>query len=158
MTDNTPRSCCFTGHRIIRKQDSGGIYDAIKNEIRNLSERGISNFISGGALGFDMLAAEAVLELRDGELPFITLELMLPCENQAIKWRESERVRYAGIISRADKVGYTSREYTPTCMAERNRAMVDASEHCIAYMYKSFGGTAYTVRYVNDTDKGLTLI
>lgn len=153
-----PRSCCFTGHRIIRKQDSDRIYDAIKSEIRNLSERGISNFISGGALGFDMLAAEAVLELREGELAFITLELMLPCENQTIKWRESERERYAAIISRADKVSYTSREYTPTCMAERNRAMVDASEHCIAYIYKSFGGTAYTVRYVNETDKGLTLI
>lgn len=158
MDNNTPRSCCFTGHRIIRRQDRETIVDSVKSEIRRLAECGITNFISGGALGFDMLAAEIVLELKEHELEFITLELMLPCENQAVKWHAAERERYEAILARADKVRYISREYTPTCMAERNRAMVDACEHCVAYVYKSFGGTAYTVRYVNECDKALTLI
>ncbi len=158
MGNGTQRSCCFTGHRIIRTQDRPTLGDALKNEILRLAKSGIVNFISGGALGFDMLAAEAVIELRDSNLASVTLELMLPCENQAIKWHESERVRYEGIIARADKVVYVSKEYTPTCMSERNRAMVDASEHCIAYIYKSFGGAASTVKYVNECGKGLTLI
>jgi len=155
---NSVRSCCFTGHRVIRAEDHEDLAERVRVEIRRLAESGIENFIAGGALGFDMIAAREVVSLREWELPGITLELILPCENQHVKWRAAEQQEYMRILAAADKVSYISKEYTPVCMQMRNRAMVDASEHCIAYIYRSFGGTAATVRYANECDKELTLL
>lgn len=47
----------------------------------------------------------------------------------------------------ADKVVYTSKEYTRGCMHKRNRHLVDNSSICIAYLTEQSGGTAYTVDY-----------
>ncbi len=157
-SDVENKSCCFTGHRIIRTQDRVDIADRLYNAVCELYNKGIKNFISGGALGFDMLAAEIVIKMRETDFPDITLELMLPCFNQDLKWHISEKNRYARILSMADKIVYVSENYSPMCMALRNRKMVDSAVHCIAYVYKSFGGAAYTVKYVNEKDIGLTLI
>lgn len=152
------KSCCFTGHRIIRTQDRVDITERLYSAVYELYEKGITHFISGGALGFDMLAAETVIKMRETNFSDITLELMLPCRNQADKWYDSEKNRYSQILAAADKITYISEEYNPMCMALRNRKMVDAAVHCIAYVYKSFGGTAYTVKYANEKEIGLTLI
>ena len=54
---------------------------------------------------------------------------------------------YESIKEQADKVVYTSEEYTRGCMHKRNRHLVDNSSVCIAYLTESKGGTAYTVDY-----------
>ena len=62
---------------------------------------------------------------------------------------------YEDIKSKADKVVYTSQEYTRGCMHKRNRHLVDNSSACIAYLTESKGGTAYTVDYAKKN--GLTV-
>ena len=56
--------CCFTGHRIIKKNIIPLIKQNIAIEIRKLITQGVTYFIVGGALGFDTLAAQTVLDLK----------------------------------------------------------------------------------------------
>lgn len=97
-------------------------------------------------MGFDTMAAQTVLSLKLKH-PEIKLILVLPCQSQADRWSEEDRAVYEEIKRKADKVKYTSIEYTSGCMHKRNRHLVDNSSVCVSYMTKSTGGTAYTVDY-----------
>lgn len=57
---------------------------------------------------------------------------------------------------KADKVVYTSQEYTRGCMHKRNRHLVDNSSACISYLTENKGGTFYTVNYAKS--KGVEVI
>ncbi len=139
-------TCCFTGHRNIAKEDLPELQRRLELLLRELAAKGVTNFIAGGAIGFDMLAAETVLQLRQ-ELPYLKLRLAIPCEGQDIKWSEKDKERYSALLEQADEVIYTAQEYTAGCMHLRNRYMVDNSAYCIAYLKYSKGGTLYTVNY-----------
>ncbi len=118
----------------------------LKESILELINDGYLYFGAGGALGFDTLAAQVVLDLKS-EHPQIKLILVLPCLSQSNGWNEDDQVIYENIKSLADKVVYTSREYTRGCMHNRNRHLVDNSSACICYLTEATGGTAYTVEY-----------
>ena len=150
-------TCMFTGHRLIRNADKGRIRTCLMQEIEKMYSAGVRTFISGAALGFDILAAMTVLEFREKHGD-VRLSLYLPCRNQHIKWKESEKRVYAKLLEAADEVKYVSDEYTSFCMHARNDAMVKASQHCIAYCYKNFGGTAYTVKRALQADLNMVLI
>ena len=89
-------------------------------------EQGYRYFGVGGALGFDMLAAQTVLELK-GEYPEIKLILVLPCENQTRGWDQAYVEEYERIKAAADKVVYTSKDYYSGCMHKRNRYLADTA-------------------------------
>ena len=140
---------CFSGHRRL-PQNCEELRAKLKKEIIGLIERGVVFFGAGGALGFDMLAEETVLELKR-EYPHIKLVLVLPCppEQQTLKWRADQRQRYYEIRERADKVKVLSPQYTDDCMLARNRHLVDCSAYLICYLREQRGGTAYTVDYAD---------
>lgn len=117
-------------------------------------EQGYRYFGAGGALGFDTLAAQTVLRLKQ-TYPQIKLILVLPCLSQTKGWKTEDITEYERIKAAADKVVYTSQEYTRGCMFKRNRHLVDSSSLCIAYLTEQTGGTAYTVEYARS--KGLKI-
>lgn len=104
------KTCCFTGHRpksLPFGYDEGAegckrlkalLTESIEKQI---IENGVTHFISGMAMGVDIYAAEAVLELKE-KYPHITLECAIPCETQANRWSEGWRNRYFDIIYRSD--------------------------------------------------------
>ena len=139
-------TCCFTGHRIIPSGEKETIRNLLETAIEKAIQDGYRFFGAGGALGFDTLAAQTVLTLKQ-QYPHIRLILVLPCINQANGWKQADIDEYERIKSLADKVVYTSTEYTYGCMHKRNRHLVDNSSLCICYLTKVSGGTAYTVRY-----------
>lgn len=143
------KTCCFTGHRRIPTEDYAAISKRLEQIIRELYRQGIIYYGAGGALGFDTLAADTVLRLRE-ELPEIRLILVLPCLNQTKGWAPKDVEHYEDIKKRTDKVVYISREYAPGCMHKRNRHLVDYSSVCVAYLTHSSGGTAYTVGYARE--------
>ncbi len=108
-------------------------------------EKGVVNFISGGALGFDMLAAESVARIRESR-PEIRLILYLPCRNQSAKWSNNAKFYYRLMLSRADEILYVSEEYDKGCMQRRNMRMIWDSAYCIAYCVLGMSGTGQTVR------------
>ncbi|MDE7194129.1 MAG: DUF1273 domain-containing protein [Oscillospiraceae bacterium] len=141
---------CFSGHRRLPR-DCGELRSRLRSAIVSLIEQGVVFFGAGGALGFDMLAEETVLELK-GQYPHIKLILVLPCpaEQQTLKWNSQQRERYYGIHGKADKIRTVSPRYTPDCMLARNRCLVDNSAHLVCYLRQNSGGTFYTVNYAEN--------
>ena len=135
-----------TGHRDIPPEVKPYIAKQLERILRNLIGDGIRYFGSGGARGFDLMAADAVLQLKK-EFPHIRLIMVLPCREQTRGWRGEDLRHYERVLSQADKVVYVQEEYMPGCMQKRNRHLVDNSSVCVAYCTKEYGGTAYTVRY-----------
>lgn len=164
---NEIKTCCFTGHRPQKlpfgynEEDERCIElkENLKKEIiRQIEENGVTHFITGMALGLDMFAAEAVLELKE-TYENITLEAAIPCENQCSKWAENLRDRYFSIAEHCDRETLLSTQYTRDCMHKRDRYMVDNSEVIIAlYIEGTPGGTKYTVDYARKKGKEIVFI
>lgn len=158
--------CCCTGHRPKSFPFKYGVdFKKHKIYLRKLEEKvllainkyGITNFISGMALGVDLDFAEIVLNLR--EQFHVTLECAIPCPNQTLNWSGEDKLRYENILKRADKSYLVSPRYTPDCMLKRNRYMVDKSELIIAVFNGiQKGGTWYTLDYANKENKKIELI
>lgn len=140
-------SVCFTGHRNIKKEDLPALIERLDVLIERCAQRGFTNFIAGGAVGFDTLAAKRVIEARSRR-PEITLELILPCRDQTSRWKDLRDINtYRDLKGEADRVEYLQIFYDAECMMKRNRKMVDSSSVCIAYFNGKSGGTANTLEY-----------
>lgn len=140
------QTVCFTGHRKIPAEQAGALGRQLKSTLIQLINDGYRYFGAGGALGYDTLAAQTVLELKT-QYPDVKLILVLPCLSQTRGWSARDIEIYEDIKNKADKVVYTSQEYTKGCMHKRNRHLVDNSSVCVCYLTESTGGTAYTVDY-----------
>lgn len=57
--------CSFSGHRSIPSDQLPQLEKRLEAELCNLIHCGFTKFRAGGALGFDTLAAQAVLRLRE---------------------------------------------------------------------------------------------
>ncbi len=146
------RSVCFSGHRAVRAFEAEALRDRLSRAIDIYIRRGYDTFICGGAIGFDTMAAEEIIEKKKLR-PSLKLVLALPCRDQTSKWTKLEDiVKYKEILGSADEVLYSSVFYTSGCMQVRNRFMVDNSSVCICYKYSNRGGTAYTVNYAENKD------
>lgn len=139
------KTCCFTGHRDIIENECTVRAD-LKTEVIKLIERGVIYFLSGGARGFDTIAAECILELKEN-YPHIKLVLIIPCANHNKGWNVVDKRRYNNVEEMSDKVEILSQHYYRGCMHTRNRYMVDNSSYCLCYLRKVSGGTAYTEKY-----------
>lgn len=140
--------CCFTGHRNLPPLKVNQVAQRLERAITQLLPSGTQYFMAGGAMGFDTLAAQAVLKLHK-QFPHIKLILVLPCLSQTKGWQDNDIKIYEEIKAQADQVIYTSEEYTRGCMHKRNRYLVDHSSTCICYLTEDHGGTAYTVKYAD---------
>lgn len=58
------RTCCFTGHRRIPAECYGEITRSLRSAIISMICRGVVYFETGDALGFDTMAAQAILGLN----------------------------------------------------------------------------------------------
>lgn len=146
MLNRKNRTACFTGHRELPTENLPEISKRLEDTLLTLIEQGYCYFGAGGAVGFDTLAAQTVLRLRE-RYPQIRLILVLPCLNQTRGWQQADVDIYEELKRRADKVTYTSESYFRGCMQKRNRHLVDNSSGCICYLTKPTGSTAYTVDY-----------
>lgn len=150
-----PKTCFFTGHRVLKPSDKPDIKDRIRKEVINAINNDVKVFIAGGAVGFDMLASEVVLSLK--EEYDISLCLYLPCIDHTMLWNEGDKVRFDNIFAMADEHYYvTDKKYSDGCMQKRNFAMAEASDMCIAYMKSEHSGTAQAVKMAEK--KGIKVI
>ena len=149
------KTCAFTGHRPqnlpwqFNEADTNclKLKQILNQQISQLAKNGFTDFLSGMALGSDTWAAEAVLNLRKKK-PALKLHCILPCKTQAEKWPVSEQKRYQKILAQADSIFFTSRNYHPNCMLERNRFMVEKARLLLAvYNGQPHSGTAAAVRH-----------
>lgn len=143
MKENT---CCFTGHRRLPKDRMRPILIRLNQEVDNLISQGVTDFISGGALGFDQIAASLIVAKKEMGHD-IRLIFALPCRNQEELWNAEKKQLYHNLLAEADEIIYVSEEYADGCMKMRNRYMVDRAAYCICAQIYPTGGTAQTVKY-----------
>ena len=148
------RRCAFTGYRPQKMPFGFNENDPrcidfkarLTAAIEDLIGRGYAHFLSGGALGMDMFAAEAVLQLR-GKYPWILLEMVSPFDGQSARWPEGLQRRHERLFAEADIVTATGHEYSRSCMFRRNRYLVNNADLLLAAYDGKPGGTALTIGY-----------
>lgn len=160
------KKCAFTGHRPQSlpwqfnetDQNCLKLKDLLASQISELAKNGYTDFLSGMALGIDTWAAEIVLNLRK-KIPELKLHCILPCKTQAEKWPVSAQERYNNILTQADSIIYSSRNYHPDCMLERNRFMVEHASLLLAiYNGQPHSGTGATLRYAQKLGRKIIII
>ena len=144
------QTCCLTGHRIIPPGEEQKIMVRTKNILlRLIREKNVRYFGVGGAVGFDMLAAEYLLHLKAHKEHQLKIIYVLPYPD----WRETEdwtdalRLREDYILRCSDKVVYVRPAYEKNVFLLRDRKLVDGSAYCVSYCNRPRTGTAYTVCY-----------
>ena len=159
-------TCCFTGKRpqsfsFKYNEHAKGcikLKEKIKDEIEKVIKKGYTNFISGMALGVDLWAAEAVLELKE-KYPEIELYCAIPYKGQSITWEQNYRDRYMTCIHKCKKYVVISPFYAKDCFFKRNMYMVDNSSLVIAVSDNPpTGGTAHTINYARKNNKEIIMI
>ena len=148
------KTCCFTGHRKLPEEQLPQLKQALFKVIVRLASQGVTRFACGGALGFDTLAAQMVLVVKE-TFPQIQLLLVLPCRTQDKYWPKEDQEIYREILARADRVVFVSETYTQGCMQKRNRLLVEGSSVCVCYCTKKQGGTVYTLNYARQNELNL---
>ena len=143
QTKENKTSCAFTGHRKLENDFS---LRKLKKIIKTLIEEGVTTFYAGMAIGFDLVAAEAVLALKK-KYPSVKLVACIPCYNQEKTFPAEDQKRYVKILKKADEQVVLAEHYFSGCMQLRNRYMVDHADVLVAYCHAETGGTAYTVKY-----------
>lgn len=145
MRKEREQTCCFTGHRMIPAEVLPELKRELTETVSTLIQQGVTQFVTGGALGFDTLAAEEVLRQRKA-CPEVHLRLMLPCRGQENRWRLRDKLRYQAILRQADEVTWLAEVYYDGCMLKRNREMIAISGICVVYCVQNKGGTVYTAK------------
>jgi uncharacterized phage-like protein YoqJ len=114
----------------------------------------VDTFISGMALGIDMMAAEEVLAFCRMGYPF-TLVAALPFSGQARSWSADLRKQYHHLLEQAHHTEVVCPAPSKYAYLMRNDWMTAHASHLIAVWDGSAGGTAYTVGLA--VKKGLPL-
>lgn len=145
--------CAVTGHRILGKEMTA---DAAEKAIVELIRGGADTFYVGMALGFDLLCAEVLCDMKE----FYSLKLVacIPCEDQSDRYPLREKKRYERLLRSFDEKIVLHAAYCDGCMFERNRLMVDGCDVLLAYLRKKSGGTYYTVRYAEKKGKKIVYL
>jgi len=142
------QTCCFTGHRKIKDKDFDVVMARTTEKIRELIARhGYRYFRVGGAIGYDMLAAEILFLVRDLEFPHIQVILDYPFDGFTDGWDENQKNEYKKLLSQYDQVVCVSPMASAEAYLARDRHLVDNASFCISYCTRRSGGTAYTIRY-----------
>ena len=149
------KTCCFSGHRKLPQNKLERMIKRLSTEIDKLISEGVTEFISGGALGFDTIAASLVIAKKE-QGANIRLIFMLPCRDQDSRWTNEEKRLYRSLLLEADEIIYVSEEFSDDCMKKRNYAMVERAEYCICSLLHRRSGTSQTVDYAQT--KGLKII
>lgn len=152
--ENRELACCFTGYRPSKfpfrldksSKDYIDFENALYKEIFSVYSCGVKTFISGMAMGFDIIAAETVLRLRRAK-PEVKLVCAIPFKNQAKDFPNDWKQRYFEILDAADDIIYVSEEYNRGAYFKRNKYMVDNSDIVITWFDGRTGGTANTIDY-----------
>ena len=148
------KACAFTGYRPAKMPWGDDEMDArcvefrfrLREALEYLIGRGYADFMSGGALGFDQMAAEIVLSLRE-KYPWVRLIMVIPFDGQADRWSEAQRRRWLDIIEASDRVVHVSHDFDRGVFYRRNHYLVEHADLLLAACDGQPGGTANTVAY-----------
>lgn len=146
--------CCFSGYRpekMPKDMPEGcaaftDMLSRLRNAIQKAADNGCRHFLSGMSRGFDLWAAEMVLELQIQGL-YIDLWAAIAYPGMQQYWEPEWQKRYHTVLSQAARIFPVFDRYQPECYTIRDRFLVEQSSRCICFFDGTPGGTAYTVAY-----------
>lgn len=97
------------------------------------------------AVGFDLIAAECALSLRD-ELKGLKVVAVIPFEGMQKSFKQPQRELFERIAEQADESVIIASHYSKSVYMMRNNYLVDNSSATIAYFTGRRSGTSYTIR------------
>jgi len=154
---NREKTVCFSGHRPerfpnYRQIEFETLLKMLDRRINEAIDEGFTHFICGMQKGWDTLAGEAVLSIRDDCMPQITLELAIPFKGHADKLNltADDKARYDRLVSEADKVSVLSAHFYKAAYHYRDIYMIDNSSYLIYYWDGGPGGTSRAVAYAQE--------
>lgn len=161
-------SVAFTGYRPqklpfgndLTHPDAIRLRESLKAEYEKLIKMGFRQFLTGGALGSDMMAAEVILELKEEYKRKVKLShwMCVPCRNHTAKWSDKDRERLNKIAKQSHVTFVSDTPYYKGCMQVRNRYMVDTSRILLAVYDGQSGGTQSTVEYAQAKHRKVIVI
>jgi len=164
-------TACFTGHRQLNgeyynKNNPSASWHTLRQYMDKvvtsfMRDHGVNHFISGLAIGVDMLGAESVALCRVFMKGVeIKLTGAMPFPSQPNKWPEPTRQHWHNVCGLCNEVVAVSADpYSPAKMQIRNEWMVDNSDYVIAVWngVKS-GGTWNCMQYAKAQGKPVFVI
>lgn len=163
-------SAAFTGYRPEKLPFGSDFNCEMALELKNAMYRtyeklflkGYRYFLTGGAMGSDLMAADAVAQLKrfyGKRAKDVTCYICLPCHNHIRKWPPQEKEHLEKILNEGAYAFYVSdRPYFSGCMQVRNKYMVDTSAVLIAVYDGKAGGTRNTVEYAERQRKKILVL
>lgn len=141
-------TACFSGPRS-EKLALGGrelrlLQEDLRAAVARAAREGYRNFFFGGATGFDVLAAEAVLALQQEE--GLHLYAALPYPDFGRYFGAEWQARQRACLQKSTGQVSVSLAYAPHCYYARNNYMVKSSSLLICYYTGEKGGTRQTVQ------------
>ncbi len=145
--DDSIKTVCFTGHRNIPENLRPVIAELLSEILPGLYARGARVFKTGGALGFDTMAAHAVIDLKTATKdPEIKLCLCLAAPDQSKYFSKYDSIIFDMILHSSDTVSYACENTTTQSYLARNRQLIKGSDVCVAYCTEQRGGSYYTCK------------
>ncbi|MBQ3204435.1 MAG: DUF1273 family protein [Alistipes sp.] len=142
LKQKNEKTVAFTGHRTYE----GEAQQELAAVLRELYAEGYRTFLSGMARGFDLAAAEAVMQLRE-EFADVQLIAVVPFEGFRSHFRGEDLEIYDRVIDAADERITVSEHRGGSGFFERNDFLADNSSYVVAWWDGiPKGGTYYTVQ------------
>ena len=139
--------CCFTGHRPDKlKITEKELAQLLEAEIRRAIAEGFTTFITGMAMGTDLVAAEIVLRLREQDQR-LKLICALPHPGFGLHWEGGWTERFQKVLKQADLRRTICPRFSYTSYQARNEWMCRHSNLVIAVFNGERGGTKNTLDY-----------
>ena len=157
---NFIKKACFTGYRpnkfpfTLDKNNAEykNLISSLKNVLKNLIENGCTVFYCGMAEGFDIICAEAILNLKK-KYKNIRLVCVVPFLEHGKLINRLWQKRYNAAITHSDEVVYSAEKYHISVFHIRNTYMVDHSDCVITWYDGKKGGTRNTLCYAQKLNK-----
>lgn len=141
------KCCCFTGHRPEKLKGTDDFGYGLAIEVWRAMNAGFTTFITGGARGVDIVAAEVVLAIRERMNGLVKLVVALPYPAFGRRWRSEWGVRLDDVKEKADGIIFVSSKCSRQAYQKRNEWMVNHSSLVLAVYNGTPGGTRNTLNY-----------
>jgi len=164
-------TACFTGHRKIganyyNRHNPSPEWHTLQQYMNQIvqgmcgSPYQVDHYISGLAIGVDMLGAECVAYVRSFLKTQVNLTGAMPFPSQPNRWPEPTRNHWDDVCQLCNKVVAVSADpYSPQKMQIRNQWMVDQSHYVIAvWNGVKKGGTWNCMQYALSQGKSVLIL
>lgn len=157
------KTVAFTGYRtskMFNGVSDANLINVIITEafivVKELHEKGYTTFLTGMSEGFDLIAAETVLKLKES-CPDVQLVAVIPFRGQEKQYSVKDKLTYAHVLKYADHCELLAGEYIDNDQyLRRNVFLLEHSSHLVCYYDGQRGGTMYTVNRAEKSGMPIT--